>query len=186
RALLPSGTGFYAAGDFEFTIDPSTTASHIISTNGTSISPVTNIAGPGGPPNGTDGPVRALGSYVTGTIIITHNSLIAGGTFTQAGGLKSSNIAQFDINGWAPLGAGTDGPVNAILQYPNQRNAHLFAAGTFATAGGVPCSMIAQWNGSWSPLGTGLAGASANALAIYNGSLYVGGTFVSAGGIPTS
>src|SRR5207237_4029297 len=76
---------------------------------------------------------------------------------------------------------------NAIQQYRlSNTNNHVVAAGEFTTAGGVPCNHIAQWSGSWSALGSGLAGVSGNALTLYNGELYVGGNFSSAGGIPAS
>src|SRR5438105_4574498 len=82
------------------------------------------------------------------------------------------------VGGWAAMGSGTDGAINAIQQYrASSTNNHLVIAGEFTSAGGVACNHIAQWSGSWTPLGSGLAGVSGNALTLYNGELYVGGNF---------
>jgi hypothetical protein len=182
RALLPAGSGLYAAGDFEFTLDSTTTAHHMVSTNGASLSAVTNLATA---PNGTNGPVRAMCFYSTNPT--TSARLIAAGTFTQAGGLNAANIAQFSLSGWAAMGTGMNGAVNAVAQFGSGLGARLIAAGEFTTAGGVGCNRIALWNGSWNPMGTGMAGGTGvNALAVFGGELYAGGNFSTAGGIPAS
>ena len=66
------------------------TAHRILSSDGTTPRIVTNIAGGGGPPNGTNGSIRALGTYTTGTIL-PQTALIVGGTFNAAGGLAANN-----------------------------------------------------------------------------------------------
>jgi hypothetical protein len=84
------------------------------------------------------------------------------------------------------MGTGTDGQVNAIIQYPATRNSPVYATGLFANAGGTLCNHIAKWTGTWAALGTGLSGAGGNAMAIFNGGLYVGGSFSAAGGTSAS
>jgi hypothetical protein len=111
--------------------------------------------------------------------------VIAGGSFTQAGGVAASNIASWDGVAWSPLGAGTNGPVRGLAALAN---GDIVAVGAFTTAGGAAASNVARWNGSsWAPLGGGLAGTYANAAAVLaNGDLVVGGQFTLAGGVPAN
>ena len=175
-ALLPTGSGLYAGGDFQYVIDSTTTARNIVSTNGVGLGPVTHLLTA---PNGTNGPVRALAFFSTNPLLPSR--LIAGGVFTQAGGLNATNIAQFDLGGWSPLGSGVNGPVNALRQFGTS----LIAAGEFTSASGVAnTSGVARWGGGvWNAMGTGLVGSSGNALEFYSGELYLGGNFFSAGGV---
>ncbi len=183
RALLPSGGGMFVGGDFNYKVNGSDLAPHLASTDGTTSDVVTDCLGCGHV-TGTNGSIRALGSYVTGTIFQV-NHLIMGGTFTQAGGFNANNVAQFSTNGggYAAMGTGTDGPVNAAIQF----GSHAIVGGSFTTAGGLTANGIAQWNGAWATMGTGLAPSGGvkecDALAIYNGELMIGGRFASANGV---
>jgi hypothetical protein len=104
----------------------------------------------------------ALGAGTNGTVLCLHvlpsGDLVAGGTFTTAGGVGASRIARWDGTNWSPLGAGVSGgaiatAVNALTTLPN---GDLAAGGTFLNAGGVTANYIARWDGSsWSPIGTG-------------------------------
>ena len=68
---------------------------------------------------------------------------------------------------WSPLGAGTDGMVNAILVHGGS----LIACGWFATAGGIPVNNFAAWDGAaWSSTGVG-SNVGGMALGIYSGDL---------------
>lgn len=116
----------------------------------------------------------ALGAGITGTWVkdleVFGNQLIAGGIFTQAGGVPASNIAAWDGTAWSTLGSGLDGEVKAMTVH----NAQLVVAGYFSMAGGVPAQHVAGWDGtSWSQVGSGRP-ASPEVLASYDGTLYAG------------
>lgn len=67
----------------------------------------------------------------------------------------------------------------------------VYVGGNFTAAGGQPAFSVARWNtatGSWSALGTGLAGGNrtARALLTTGTDVYVGGAFQTAGGQPAA
>ncbi len=110
------------------------------------------------------------------------NTLYAGGSFTTAGGVSASYIAQWNGSSWSALGSGMNGIVEALAV----SGSTLYAGGLFSMAGSVPANGIAQWDGSsWSPLGSGVSVAmtpgEVNALVVSGGTLYVGGSFATAG-----
>jgi len=121
--------------------------------------------------NGTNGIVRALAVF--------NGQLIAGGDFTQIGGVACNGIARWNGTTWSPLGTGIIGNgVNALTVY----NGELIAAGNFTSVGGTPANRIARWNGSfWQSLGTGIDN-TIDALTVHNGELIAGGDFSLAGG----
>ena len=136
--------------------------------------------------SGMDDAVRALTVY--------NGELIAGGSFTSAGGVDANCIARWDGSSWQPLGSGITGGyytsstnVSALTVY----NGELIAGGDFNNDGHVDANCIARWDGnSWRPLGSGMSGLSwlggwpvVNALTVYNGELIAGGRFVKAGGV---
>jgi len=107
--------------------------------------------------------------------------LVAGGTFTTAGGVNASRIARWNGTAWSPLGTGMNSSVEALAVLPN---GDLVAGGSFTTAGGVTASRIARWNGTaWSPLGTGMSNTVRALAVLPNGDLVAGGTFTTAGGV---
>jgi trimeric autotransporter adhesin len=123
-------------------------------------------------------------------IAIYNNNLIAGGNFTNAGGVSVNNIAKWDGTSWSTLGGGILGgstgygyiKINAMFVYNNE----LYVGGCFDTAGGVNAKNIAKWNGStWSAVGSG-ADLFVQAFTIYNNELIVGGSFDIVGGLATS
>jgi hypothetical protein len=104
--------------------------------------------------------------------------LVAGGTFTYAGGRPALCIAQWDGSTWSPMGSGINGSVAALAVY----NGTLVAGGFFTTAGGNSVGYIASWNGSaWSPLGAGMDN-SVSDLTLFGGDLIAGGYFYYSGG----
>ncbi len=124
--------------------------------------------------SGTNGQVTALTVY--------NGELIAGGSFTTAGGVPANNIAKWNGTSWSPLGSGIIGNVKALIVYNNE----LIAGGHFFTAGGVGANCIAKWNGSvWSPLGSGM-NYYVTSFSVHNSDLVAGGFFTIAGGIPAS
>lgn len=124
-------------------------------------------------------------------------ALVAGGSFTNAGGVPANRIARWDGSAWSALGSGMTGAVLALAMFDDGSGAgpQLYAAGSFANAGGVPANRIARWDGSaWSPVGGGITSAAAfvYALTVHDDgsgggpALYAGGWFTSAAGSPAN
>jgi hypothetical protein len=89
------------------------------------------------------------GTYFSGVLALAiyDNQLIAGGYFTNAGGVPANHIASWNGNVWSPLGSGMNDPVRCLTVY----NGELIAGGGFVSAGGITANGIARWNGaSWS------------------------------------
>lgn len=119
---------------------------------------------------GFNGPVRSLLEY--------DGELIAGGDFTEVGGVSANRIARWVAGNWHPLSSGMDGSVYALTEYQGS----LIAGGDFTTAGGTPAGRVASWDGSqWHALGLG-TDTIVYALAEYDGDLIVAGNFELAGG----
>ncbi|MFO0839203.1 MAG: hypothetical protein U1D55_11855 [Phycisphaerae bacterium] len=98
--------------------------------------------------------------------------LIAGGSFSAAGGVALNNIARWD-GVWRPIGGGTTGgsqpAVRALAEWDadgtDPAAPQLVAGGTFQSAGGGSASNIARWDGgAWRSLGPGLGGPQAPAV----------------------
>ena len=123
--------------------------------------------------------------------------LIAGGSFSSAGGVPASGVARWNGSTWSALSSGSMGPVTALTTYDGDGAGPLppilVAGGNFTVAGGnVPANYVAGWNGNvWSPLSSGTNG-SVGTLAQYDADgagplpprLYAGGSFTTAGGSP--
>jgi hypothetical protein len=126
-------------------------------------------------------PVNALATLPNG-------DLVAGGSFTTAGGVSANRIARWNGTSWSALGSGLGSGVNDwVRALATMPNGDLVAGGGFTTAGGVSANRIVRWNGtSWSALGsgiTGVLGPFVGALAVLpNGDLVAGGYFATAGG----
>ena len=153
-----------------------TTATDIVSWNGTTPSAITQ--------GGMSGGVNALAFDTSGNVYV-------GGSFASAGGVaNTSYIAKWNGSSWSALGTGMNGDVSALV-YDSTNNV-LYAGGTFTTAGGVTVNRVAKWNGtSWTALGTtGVSGTSAAVYALAMDSsgnnLYAGGNFTTAGGVTVS
>ena len=159
---LIAGGNFSAAGGVS--------ANYIARWDGTSWSPL-------GSGMNSDG---STGQGVS-TLIVYDGQLIAGGTFTTAGGVPANGIARWDGTSWSALGSGLGYAVTSLATY----NTELFAGGLFNE--GAPSAYIARWNGSsWDDSwATGLD-YWVYSLAPYHGSLVVGGSFTRAGGLPAN
>ncbi len=95
------------------------------------------------------------------------------GFFSAAGGLKTLNIARWNGVGWSALGAGLNGPPQALVAFGE----YLVAGGAFDRAGEVPVSAVAAWDGRrWRPMGRAMY--NVDALAIHEGILYAAGTII--------
>ena len=123
----------------------------------------------------------ALGSGMNDfvySLTIYNGDLIAGGYFTNAGGVAAYYVARWDGSAWDSLGSGMNGFVFSLTVY----NGEVIAGGEFTTAGGVAAKRVARWDGSsWDSLGSGING-SVLSLTVYNGALIAGGDFWTAGG----
>ena len=140
-----------------------------------SVSPVTSWSALG---NGLTGGGGTCYSIST----VGSNTLYAGGSFTNAGGVNASNVAKWESNAWSALGEGLNGQCWAIAV---ASNGHVFCGGDFSDTGlgSIALANIGEWDGStWSPLGTGLNGIC-YALTIIGTDLYAVGDFTSAGGV---
>ncbi len=165
---LTTHAGQLVAGG-RFTTAGGAAASHIAIWNGTSWSALG--AGPG--PNGD---ILALTTNLT----TNGSNLVAGGSFTMAGGVSAANIAMWDGSAWAPLGLGVGGGVGAFVGALTTANGVVVAGGGFTTAGGVTAHRVAQWSNAtatWSPMGQGFSHSQSvvNALTTLPGGIVVAG-----------
>lgn len=164
-ALAVLGSNLYAGG--VFTHADAVSASNIACWNGSAWSALD--AGLGDPD-----PENIPGVSV---LAVRGTDLIAGGSFTTAGGVFATNIACWNGSAWSALGGGTDGTVLALAA----SGTNLYVGGSFLMAGGVAATNIACWNGStWSALGAGVD-ETVFAIALSGNNLYAGGAFMSAG-----
>jgi hypothetical protein len=85
------------------------------------------------------------------TLCVHGDSLVAGGLFSQAGGVAVNNIAFWDGTAWHPAGAGFDNVVDAVGSW----NGVLVAGGRFSSSGGQPMAGAAYWDGTtWHQMGS--------------------------------
>lgn len=123
---------------------------------------------------GTNGPVRALAAVPT--------AVIAGGTFTLAGGVPVTNIARWDGTVWGGLGGGVNGDVRDLVYSPA---GELIVVGTFTNAAGNNVGRIARVVSSCGPqvtdLGAGCVGAAGPNVQTVTRSPTVGGGLAATG-----
>ncbi|MFN9133756.1 MAG: beta strand repeat-containing protein, partial [Phycisphaerales bacterium] len=159
------------------------TANSIAAWDGTSWQPLGT-----GSANGVDGGDPT--SRFVHSLSVFNGRLIAGGSFTQAGGQIANRIAAWDDTSWQPLVTGAADGVNGRVLAFTVYNGRLIAGGDFTQAGGLTANRIAAWDGtSWQPLGAGVANGvngTVSALTVYNGRLIAGGNFTQAGGQPAN
>lgn len=161
NVITADGAGGLFAGGM-FTSIGGTAAARIARWNGTSWSALgTGISG------GAVPTVYSLLRTSTG-------QLIAGGSFTTAGGVTVNHVARWNGTSWSALGTGVSGfLVNRIAELAN---GDIVICGNFSSAGGVPATNIARWNGaSWSALGGGVT-SPGGILRLANGDLIAGGS----------
>jgi hypothetical protein len=108
----------------------------------------------------SNGQWAVLGGALTGRLngnvrdfTIYNGQLIAGGQFTDVGGVTVNRVMAWNGSTWSalsgPSGIGTSGDVFAVTTHWG----FLTVGGFFSQAGGVAVSNIARWNGgAWSTL----------------------------------
>src|SRR5690606_16919776 len=125
--------------------------------------PVNNIA-TWDPATGAWG---ALGAGVNGMVralaVLPQGDLVAGGTFTIAGGEVAHKVARWDGEQWRPLGTGLpDGqgggwgfPDHGVYAFALAPGGDLIAGGNFYLKPGDASSRhLARWDGgAWRPIG---------------------------------
>jgi len=161
----------------KFTRVDTLTVNRIVAWDGETVSPL-----------GTGMDARDAGDSIAVYALHVHNRrLIAGGDFTDAGGVAVDRLASWDGTSWTSLGfeagevADQYGPrVTALMTYKYD----LVVGGVFDTAGGAPGDYIASWDGTgWEAVGAGMDGR-VNTFIIHEGDLLTGGSFRFAGGVP--
>jgi Secretion system C-terminal sorting domain len=82
--------------------------------------------------------VRAIHEY--------NGDLVAGGYFTNAGGVPANKIAQWDGTNWSAMGLGFDASgIDEYVKSATVWNGIFFAGGAYTQAEGAPMDHIAQW-----------------------------------------
>ena len=154
-----------------FTQAGGVTVNGIARWDGTRWSP---LGGGGSAAVGTNGTVWALTTF--------KGRLVAGGQFTEAGGVTVNRIATWDGARWSPIGSGVEsGTVFSLTVFDDT----LIAGGNFLEIGGRAVNRIGRWDGTgWAPLGAGLGTSITNAvrtLRVFDETLVAGGNFTRAG-----
>lgn len=115
--------------------------------------------------------------------------LVAGGVFTNAGGVAVSGLATWR-SGWSSLGsgAGVNGLVNAVSRHDDGSGPATYVAGAFsAAAGSAGVNTIGRWNGTnLVPVGAGAAGPITALVSFTDGGgpkLFAVGDFFSMDGV---
>ena len=92
--------------------------------------------------SGVNGAVTALGgAFNEGQGL----GLVAGGAFTQAGGIAASHIGGWNGTSWQSLGLGLDEGPSVMKAFDDGSGASLYVGGPFATAGGSFSNAFARW-----------------------------------------
>lgn len=101
--------------------------------------------------------------------------LFAGGKFTSSGATLLSNLGEWNGSAWSNPGGGVNNTVNAMTIWNNA----LYIGGIFTASGSTTLNSIARWDvgsTSWVAVGSGLSGATVNALSNLGNNLYAGGS----------
>ena len=181
-ALLVDGSDLYAGGSFG-EMD-GIEVNNLARWNGSSWLPVgaltgTGVVGNNGSGGLNDGSILSLSKV--------GNSILAGGIFSTADGIKAMGIARFLGADTLPLGLdeglGLDGRVQAVAIFQDD----IYVGGTFSYAGPTRVNRIARFDGQqWHALedqgfvgieSQSVVGREVNALAVFQEELYVGGGF---------
>jgi hypothetical protein len=124
----------------------------------------------------------SLGTGINGRVfdLEVHNGLLyAGGTFSSAGDIETTNLAYWDGIVWHGCGDGAGGGDSSIVSALLSTPQGLVVGGRFTNAG----PNIALWSGQeWVPdYFTEGPDGLVNALALFNGQIIAGGDFQSPG-----
>ena len=114
--------------------------------------------------------------------------IIAGGTFTTAGGGDATHVARWDGSAWSAVDSGMDGIVNALAM---TADGQFVAGGDFTTAGGKPSAHFATLTSPCPAIAAGIPsfcnGPVGPFTLVADTLPWLGGTFAStANGIASS
>ena len=116
--------------------------------------------------------------------LVTYNGeLIVGGSFSNAGGVTTNNVARWNGLNWQAFPTGGTNEdyalgVTCLSYYAGE----LIMGGGFTSIGGVAGNTLARWNGSdWQTLIPNGSTISPEALRVYNNELIVAGGFSQVG-----
>ncbi|MBU6412413.1 MAG: hypothetical protein KGS45_02980 [Planctomycetes bacterium] len=114
---------------------------------------------------------------------LPNGELVAGGSFTSAGGVAANRIARWNGSSWAPMGTGLNGTAFALAAMPG---GDVIAGGVLPSTGDMGLVRgVARWNGSaWAALGAGVSEAVQDFAVMPTGEVIAGGDFQTAGGVP--
>lgn len=169
RDLAWSDGDLFAAGDFSVAGD--WVVGYVARWDGAVWSPLGDF------PSGLDGPAQV--------IEIDGDKVYVGGNFTQAGAIRTRNIAVWDRSAetWSDLGGGVGGTLRNGVAAIALHDGQVYVGGSFIAAGRTVAAYIARWDGRrWHRVGTGVNGP-VRALYIDGDYLYAGGDFTIAGDI---
>lgn len=125
-----------------------------------------------------------MNNEVTSLAVLTDGSLVAGGYFTNAGGVNARRIARWNGTNWSRLLNGMNSEVLSLVALPD---GGLVSGGWFTSAAGVSASHIALWDGTaWAAMGTGVTGSNSTVdvlVVLPGGDVVAGGGFGRAGGV---
>ncbi|MFZ4576023.1 MAG: WD40 repeat domain-containing protein, partial [Phycisphaerales bacterium] len=127
----------------------------------------------------------AATSFVYALAVMPNGDLVAGGTFSAAGGQVVRSIARWNGTVWAPLGPGAGGLVRTLCPLPN---------GDIIAGGWLGINWVRRWNGSsWTTIGSSFADPNqshsygVNSLVVLqSGDVIAGGNFGSVDGLWTN
>ncbi len=122
------------------------------------------------PSSGKSNVVRAVASWDPDGVGPLFERLVVGGIFEVAGEVAANNVAMWDGVSWQPLGQGTNGAVDELLEWDpdgdGPSSPQLIAGGAFSAADAQPANRIARWNGvEWSGMGGGVVLSQAPMVA---------------------
>ena len=135
--------------------------------------------------NGWQALGSGLGGFANALALLPNGDLVAGGSFTTAGGNNLNRIARWNGTVWSGFADGIGATVNALAV----SRGRLLAGGLFALADGRVVNNVALWDpaaGGWNALGPGTAvgvNAGVNALAVVGNFAFAGGGQINAGAL---
>lgn len=127
--------------------------------------------------------------WVSSLLLLPGGEVLAGGSFSDAGGHSVKSLAKWDGTSWSDVGGGVLGTVWCMTR---ASTGSLFVGGDFSVTTGTfqTASNIAEWNGTqWKRLGAGVRGSGDNGtvrdiVVLESGSVLAGGTITATGGLP--
>ncbi|MCR9247065.1 MAG: hypothetical protein NXI31_18695 [bacterium] len=123
-------------------------------------------------------------SAVTAITKLPTGDLVAGGSFTTAGGGNAAHVARWDGQTWFPIGAGfASSGSTSVSGLWTAPNGDVLAAGTIQSSGSTALDGLARWDGqAWMPFASGWHYDIYGLAWLPAGDLVAVGTFTSLGG----